>query len=124
MSKIFPIELHCNDKDGGDADRSLRGTFMANKPADMIWYGYDAKIKSLTEIEFIVYAMHDPYRGYIGKEIKRFTVTDVDPTITRKFAWQKAKARGEERRKKELADKEAQIVDGFAKELMDLENLT
>lgn len=103
---IFPFWLQCDQRMGG-GEHQFREAFMANKPADLAWYGYDVFVESPDSVEFIAYEMADSVEGWIGSEICRFKVAMKVPD---NFIRWRARKLAEETFRKRKAEQEEQAI--------------
>ena len=78
--EVFPFTLYA-DRVKGWSDYDFRKDFMKVRPRDLVWYGYDVIIESVTQVTFIAYDMRDMCHGGLGDKIAEFPAT-VDKTIT------------------------------------------
>lgn len=115
---IFPINIPCCDQGGGSY--AFRSFFMATRPKDIIWYGYDSIILSKTEVEFVIYDMFDDMfdncRGGLGAEITRFKAL-VPESTTERFIERRILDLAMERRTIEIIAAEGEIVKRYADEI-------
>lgn len=111
--QIFPITLACNDK--GWSTHAFQKAFLAAKPDQLIWYGYDTIIHSPTEVEFVVYDMDNVYGGR-GKKTGAFK-TEVAADLTADDINRKIMFLAAQRRKAEWEAIEAEIISGYAEEI-------
>jgi hypothetical protein len=112
--QIFPILIPCDPR--GWSAHSFQPYFMAAKPKDMVWYGYDTIINSKTEVEFVVYDMADNAYGGIGKQIASLKAT-VPSELTNNAVDQKIISLARSRRATELQLAEDAIVSRYTEEL-------
>ncbi|WP_353645728.1 hypothetical protein [Mesorhizobium sp. WSM2239] len=114
-NNIFPITLPCNNR--GWSAPEFRSTFLSAKPADLTWYSYDVIIHSRTLVEFVVYDIRCSSTGGRGAEKARFN-TYVLRGLTTYTVKQKARRLAEERRAKELFEKEEAIIKRYMAEIV------
>lgn len=112
---VFPFTLYCGANGGGD--HTFRNTFMAHRPKDVTWYGYDVVVNSPTSVTFVVYNMHDNYRGGLGKEILRFDV-NVPVEVTLPRIGERAMFLAAAKRQEELDEAEEKIVQRYAQDIL------
>ncbi len=112
--KIFPIVVPCSEQ--GFGAHAFNKIFLAKKPEDMIWHGYDSVIHSRTDVEFFVFDMLDNCRGGVGKEIARFKAV-VPESTTEKFIERRIMDLAMEKRTIEIIAAEGEIVKRYADEI-------
>lgn len=108
---VFPFTLHCNDK--GWSAYEFRSSFLASKPDDLSWYGYDVIIHSRTNVEFVVYSMRNSFSGGLGREIARFSAK-VPASMTNAEIERRALHLATIKREAELHAVETEIILDYA----------
>jgi hypothetical protein len=113
VEDVFPITLRCTPD--GHYPYGWRETFLAAKPAKMVWFAFDVIIHTPTGVEFIAYSF-DELHFHVGDEIGRFHV-DVSRDLTENDINRKILILAKNRRLKELEDEELKIINRYADEI-------
>lgn len=117
---FFPFTLKCRDRGGYvQSPTEFRHVFFEARPKDASYYAYDVIVKSPRHIEFVVFGMHCPVRGGLGRETYRVDVDNLDPETSKSALSSRAKELARKRRKQELDDIEAGIIQRYSKEILE-----
>ncbi len=112
--KVFPFTIGCTDS--GCVHGDLRKIFLAHKPKDLVWYGFDTVVLSSYQVRFDVYDMHSNVYGGLGKIIANIEVV-VTPSQIEEYVMNRILLLATEKRQAELATAEANIITRYMKEI-------